>query len=412
METLKLAIIGCGEIFISHWDGYVEQYEKGFRDFEITAFCDLDITRAEEYAQKYKEVFGKEAAVFKSVDEMLNSEVEFAAVSIQIPHNVHHVEAMKCLKAKKHVVIEKPLAITLKAAKMMMDCAKENGVALKIMEDYRYALSERAAAWAVRTGLIGQPRVLNVMDIALRQWSWDWRDEKYIAGGGWTLDGGIHFVDLWMNILGGVKRVTAVSRCYDNIRYKKFIKKKTKANEKAISKYRKTRSIQFVERENLEDPVESNLEDTTSAILEFENGVLGTWVVSRAATGRLDRTFCLSGSEGSLLWKDGIYDYNNDLVISWEELQEEFLENITKEEEEFLFPHGLRKTMALEQREFIDFLFGRRELEVTAEVGYRDLAVAYAVYESAELKQSVLVEDVMNLKVANYQDDINKVLEI
>ncbi|MDR1550527.1 MAG: Gfo/Idh/MocA family oxidoreductase [Hungatella sp.] len=412
MKKLKFAIIGCGEIFLSHWEGYVEQREKGFDDFEIAAFCDLDLARARKYAGKYKKVFGKEAAVFQNTDDLLHSETDFQVASIQIPHSSHHVEAIKCLNEKKHVMIEKPLAITLKAARMMMDCAIENGVQLKILEDYRYALSERAAAWAVRTGLIGQPRILNVMDIALRQWSWDWRDEKYIAGGGWTLDGGIHFADLWMNILGPVEKVTAVSRVYDNIRYKKFVKKKVRANDEAISQYRKTRSIQLVERRNLEEPMESNLEDTTSAFLEFENGVLGTWVVSRSATGRLDRTFCLSGSEGSLIWKKGIYDCNNDMIVSWNELQEEFLSKITSEEREFLFPKGLAKTMALEQREFIDYLYGRRELEVTAQTGYEDLALVYAVYESAAVGQSVLVKDVMELKAHRYQEEINKVLKI
>ncbi len=412
MEKVKIAIVGCGEIFIDHWTGYVEQYNKGFRDFEITAFCDLDIKRAEEYATKYKEVFKADAAVFQNVDQMLASDIDFSLVSIQIPHSEHHKEALKCLKAKKNVMIEKPLAITLKAAKSMMKCADDNGVTLKVMEDYRYALSERAAAWAVESGLIGTPRLLNVMDIGLRQWSWGWRDEKYIAGGGWTLDGGIHFIDLWMNILGPIKRVTAVSRCYDNVRYKTFKKKKSKANINTISKYRKTRSLQMIERENLSNPIKTDLEDTTSAILEFENGVLGTWVVSRAATGRHDRTFVLSGSEGALIWKDGIYNYNNDMVINWDELQEVFLNNISKEQKELLFPNGLRKTMGLEQREFIDYLLGRRSLEVTAETGYNDLAVAYSVYESAVLGKSVLVDEIMNLKIQNYQNDINSALGI
>jgi predicted dehydrogenase len=126
--------------------------------------------------------------------------------------------------------------------------------------------------------MIGTPRLMTMMDVGLRQWYWDWRDHKYVAGGAWTLDGGIHFGDLWMNILGPVRRVQAVSRTYDTTRYKQFDAKK---NDKPTS-YRKTRSLLSVNPETCGEPVESDLEDTTSAVLEFENGVLGTWLVSRA----------------------------------------------------------------------------------------------------------------------------------
>lgn len=408
MKKFKVAVIGCGGIFYSHWDGYTEQFDKGFDDFELVAFCDLVEERAREFADKYYEAKGIRAKIFASVDDLLNSDVEFSIAELQVPHDVHHTLAMKIMDTGKHVMTEKPLAITMRAAKMMMDCAEKNGVILKVMENYRYSLEERSAAWAVKSGMIGTPRLLTMMDVGLRQWYWDWRDHKFIAGGAWTIDGGIHFCDLWMNILGPVKRVQAVSKTYDTIRYKNFRKAE---NEQPVA-YRKTRSLLAVNPETFGEPVESDLEDTTSAILEFENGVLGTWLVSRSAPGEVDRRISIAGSEGTIVWDKGISDYTGKVVISWDELRKMYLDSLSDDEKEFWFPRGLRHTIALEQREFFDFLNGKRELEVTDETGYRDLAVPYAVYEAAETGHAVLVEDVMTLKEETYQKQLNDALGI
>ncbi|MBQ2817919.1 MAG: Gfo/Idh/MocA family oxidoreductase [Clostridia bacterium] len=409
MEKIKIAVVGCGGIFANHWTGYIEQRDKGFNDFEIVAFCDLIPERAQAYADKYEEAFGTKAKVFSSVDALIASDVDYKVASVQVPHSEHHKVAIPLMRAGKHIMIEKPLAITMRAAKMMMDEAKKCGVVLKVLENYRYAVSERAAAWAVKSGMIGTPRMVTMMDVGLRQWYWEWRDHKYIAGGAWTIDGGIHFADLWMNILGPVRRVTAIKRTYDNIRYKKFAQQdeSQQAKENA-TKYRKTRSLLSVNPDTFGEPIESDLEDTTSALLEFDNGVIGTWLVTRSAPGFVDRGITIAGSEGSLKWYVGIIDYAQNIVVTWEDLQKQYLESLTKEESEFWFPGGLRDTMALEQREFFDFLKGERELEVTADTGYLDMAIPYAVYESAEKGDWVTVQDVMDLKEEAYQSDINK----
>lgn len=406
MEKIKVAVIGCGGIFRDHWDGYEEQLSKGFDDFELVAFCDLIAERAQNYANKYKEATGKQAAVFTSVDELLTSGPAFDVAEVQVPHAEHHKVAIRCLKAGKHVMIEKPLGITMRAAKEMMNCARENGVTLKVMENYRYWQTERAAFWAVRSGMIGTPRMMSMMDVGLRQWYWEWRDHKFVAGGAWTLDGGIHFADLWSVILGPVRRVQAVSRTYDTQRYKKY----EKAEEQKPVTYRKTRSLLEVNPETFGEPVTSDEEDTTSAILEFDNGVIGTWLVTRAAPGNVNRDFIFMGSEGSLVWGKGIYDYKGELVIEWQKLRQMYVESLSAEEKEFLFPRDMQNSMALEQREFFDYLQGKRELEVTDEVGYYDLAVPYAVYEAAATGRAVTVQDVMDLKEETYQREINEYL--
>ncbi len=105
-------------------------------------------------------------------------------------------------------------------------------------------------------------------------------------------------------------------------------------------------------------------------------------------------------------------DYKEDIVIDWQKLKDMYLDSLSDGEKEFWFPRGLNHTMALEQREFFDFLHGKRALEVTDETGYLDLALPYAVYEAAAAGHSVLLEDVMNLREETYQKEINERLGI
>jgi predicted dehydrogenase len=135
MDSIRIAVVGCGGIFSAHWEGYQEQLAKGFDDFELVAFCDLVEEKARDYADKYLAATGKQAKVFTSVEEMLASDADFQVVSLQVPHAVHHTLAIRCLNAGKHVMTEKPLGITMRAAKRMMEAAKANGVTLKVMEN-------------------------------------------------------------------------------------------------------------------------------------------------------------------------------------------------------------------------------------------------------------------------------------
>ena len=403
MSEIRIAVVGCGGIFNDHWNAYLQQFEKGFNDFEIVAFCDIVKERAEAFADKWNKAKGTKPAVFASVEELLASGVEFEVAEVQVPHNVHHSVEITLMKAGKHIMTEKPLGMTMRAAKLMMDCARENNVTLKVMENYRYDSRERAAAWAVRSGMIGTPRTLTMLDTGIRQWYWDWRDHKNIAGGCWTLDGGIHFADLWMNILGPVKSVQAVSAAYDTTRYKSY----DKTEERQDFKYRNTRSLLKVNPDTFGEPIESDLEDTTSAVLEFECGVIGTWLVSRSSTGFNERKIVIAGSRGALEWGEGIKDYTGETVIGWDELEKMYFDSLTDEEKEFFFPGGLSHTIALEQREFFDFYNGKRELEVTDETGYLDLAVPYAVYESAATGRKISIADVMALREETYQKALN-----
>ena len=411
MNKVKIALIGCGRMASGHLIGLGTIHDRGYDDYEIVAFCDILESNAQSFSDEYKKMTGLEVPVVVGVDSLLKSDIDFAAAALMLPHVDHHTEIIKLIKAGKHILTEKPLGITLRAAKMIMDAAKENNVILQVAENYRLSPDERAIAWAIKSGRIGTPRVLYMLDVGERLWHWDWRDELDVAGGAWTVDGGVHFADLWMNALGDVNRVTGISKTFSTKRYKKFnIDESTKALMNTQMKdYRKTRSLLPANPDSFGEPVEATVEDTTSAILEFDSGVIGTWLVSRAAPGKVSREITVHGSEGSITWNIGIMNYRGEVVTTQEVLTEEYMNSLSDDEKEFLFPSGITDTLAIEWRYFIDALTKGRTLEVPGMVGYKAMAVPMAVYESAALNgQPVLMQDVLDLKIENYQKEINK----
>ena len=94
------------------------------------------------------------------------------------------------------------------------------------------------------------------------------------------MDGGVHYADLFRYHVGEVKTLYAISRAHSTTRYRN--------------------------REELTDPVEATVEDTTMAVMGFENGVSGEWSSTNVAPGRGFSSHALHGSEGSLTWGVGL----------------------------------------------------------------------------------------------------------
>jgi predicted dehydrogenase len=312
------------------------------------------------------------------VEEMLSLEPQIQAVDICIVHKEHHTVAIKCLEAKKHTTIEKPLAITIRTAREILDSAEKNGCILQVAENYRRAPSERAINWAIKEGMIGKLRMLYWEDIFERLWYWGWRDHKELAGGGWTLDGGVHFADLFRYHIGEVEELYAISKTYNPVRFR--------------------------DKDRLSDPVEITVEDTTMALLKFENGVIGNWVLTNSAPGKKINLRAIYGDKGCIVWNDGVYI--GDERKSIEDLEKEFINSLSTHEREKLFPSGITDTIAIELKEFFDAVLGVGEIETTGLVGLKDEAICMAVYESSLLNLPVKIRDIEECRIENYQNQL------
>jgi len=381
-EALKLGIVGCGGMAGAHRKGLQKLWEAGLRDILVTAVCDTIQERTEQMARELAAFQGTEPKRYQSVERMLESQPELEAIDIVTDHKSHHTLALQCFAAGKHVTIEKPLAITIKAGLLMIEAAKKAGKLLHVAENYRRAPAERAINWAVRHGRIGTPRIIYWVDIGERRWYWGWRDHREIAGGGWSLDGGVHFADLFRYHVGEVKTLFAVSKAYDRIRYR--------------------------DRENLRDPIEATVEDTTLATLDFENGVTGQWASTNSAPGHKAGVRALYGSEGAIVWGEGLV--LRDGKISMEDLIKEHGAALTKDERERLFPNGVTDTIATELYEFYRAVRHGEPMDVDGVQGLKDEAISIAIYESAALGRPVQIARVESGRISAYQDDINRAL--
>ena len=380
-DKLTLALIGCGGMMGAHVAGYKELYDAKLRDFDIIACCDVDEARANAMAASIAEFQGRKPEVYSSVDALLGTEQGLMACDISVVHRQHHTVAIPCLEAGKHVTIEKPLGFTMRTGKMMLDAAGKAGVKFQVAENYRRDPTMRAIQWAVKSGRIGDVRMILWHDCGERLWYWTWREHKHQAGGGWPLDGGVHFADLFRYHIGPVVDVYCDTRQYTPFRYE---------NANPLG--------------GKQIPVD--VEDTTFAMLRFEGDVLGSWLSTAAAPGGGFSKRIIYGSEGSLDFGEGIRSRTEEVAIA--KLVDEYRLQLSCEDEARLFPACITNTVATELKEFVDACLLGTPIETDGLEGYKAEAICFALYESAWLRRPVTLAEVEALEVEGYQKELNE----
>ena len=164
MERLQLALVGCGGMSGAHVRGLEALWQAGIRDIQVVACCDVVEESARQRAQEITAFQRRKPTVYTDVEQMLKRSKGIEAVDICALHSHHHLLAGACLAAGKHVIIEKPLAITLRAGRQILDAALDNRRILAVAENYRRSLAERARQWAIASGRIGKPRTFYWQD--------------------------------------------------------------------------------------------------------------------------------------------------------------------------------------------------------------------------------------------------------
>ena len=203
-ETLRIALIGCGRISKNHFDAI-----RKVDGLSLAAVCDIDAERAGRA--------GKEQGVpaYRSLDEMLRaSETEspFDIVAVCTPSGLHSAHGAAAAHAGKHVVTEKPMAISLTQADDLVHACDEAGVQLFVVKQNRLNPPVQLLKRAVDKGRFGRIYMANV---TVR---WQRPQEYYDAEpwrGTWEFDGGAimnqasHYVDLIQWLVGPVESVLA-----------------------------------------------------------------------------------------------------------------------------------------------------------------------------------------------------------
>ena len=206
MKTLNVAVIGTGVIATTkHIPCLLNR-----KDVKIVAVCDID----KEKAEKAKADLGlADAYVCTDYMDIVNDK-NIDVVQVCTPNPSHYPITMAALKAGKHVHCEKPLALTYKDAREMVDTAKELGLKLTSGTQWRYNPAPMKMKQMVKDGVFGDIYYVKSSQLRPRRLpAYGVYTSKEGNGGGVLLDGGPHSIDLpmWLTDNYDVKSVYGVT---------------------------------------------------------------------------------------------------------------------------------------------------------------------------------------------------------
>lgn len=200
-RKINYAIVGCGAISRTHIRA-LKQMEKAV----LYAVCDKSKERAEEAAAETG------ALVYTDLDDMLGDK-NVDAVIILTASGMHGDMGMKAAKAGKHVIVEKPIDISVIKAKQLIRVCDENNVTLSCIFQHRYDKDTKELIKAVREGRLGTLHAGCCHTKWYRGQAYydevEWRGTRQYDGGGALMNQGIHQLDLFQYIMGEVDEVFA-----------------------------------------------------------------------------------------------------------------------------------------------------------------------------------------------------------
>ena len=401
-HPIRLGVVGCARILPAHLRALATLQHAGIDRVRITALCARRIDDAVMFRKRGEGPRPRTPASANENDplgaphryvsdlhddwrDMLDRDV-VDAVLILTSVGSHHQVALDALRAGKHVLVEKPLAISVRAGRAIVDEARTRGLVAGVAETQRYTERSRALRWVLEQGLVGNPQLWLSGGIG-GEWAPDrvvahtpWRHRKLEAGGGPAIDHGVHLMHQIRYLMGDLDEVSALTRTWEPTRIDR----------------RPGGTMAEVVNE---------LEDVYLAQFRFTSGAIGSTFSSWGGHGERSglepgpivyaSAGCIKGD--AVFGDDGPLGRAGDLLAA----------NGDPELREAFFPAGLRDPFALELLDFIRAVDAGTDMETSATEGVADLASAYAILESSTAGTAVRVEDVVSGAVALYQEEID-----
>jgi predicted dehydrogenase len=201
MNNINFGIIGCG--FISSLHAYALNNIEGAK---LKGVYDLNMGNGKNFAKKYDAIYYDDINdLFKNID----------AVSICTPSGFHKEYAVKAAQAGKHIVIEKPLALTLSDCDEIIAACKQNNVKSTVISQLRYSDALKNLKYAVDNGYLGKLVSGSISMKYYRSPEYyenSWHGTIRLDGGGALMNQGIHGIDILQYVMGGIKKVYGISK--------------------------------------------------------------------------------------------------------------------------------------------------------------------------------------------------------
>lgn len=195
MSELRMAIVGCGAVTeLLHRPALLAR-----TDCRVTALVDRSLDRLGALGRAIPQA--RRAA---TVGEVLD---DIDAAIVAVPHFLHASIACELLRAGKHVLVEKPMALSSAECDQMLAAAKASGAAIAVGHMRRFCPAVAFARALLRSGVLGDTRSVDVEDGVVFGWpvesDFQFRREK--AGGGVLVDTGAHTLDMLLGWFGDVE---------------------------------------------------------------------------------------------------------------------------------------------------------------------------------------------------------------
>jgi predicted dehydrogenase len=333
-KKVKIGMIGAG--FVG--DIHHQSISTWVHNAEVTAVASPN--SGEKFASEHGIARG-----YRDYRDLL-ADREIDIVDIGIPNDLHCQVVLDAAKAGKHIIIEKPLCVTLEEADLMIDACKKAGVLLMYAEELLFAPKYVRVKKLIEEGAVGEPFLAKQSEEhpgPHMGWFWDVNR----SGGGVLLDMGCHSIEYTRWLLGRPKVKSVVSHLATYVH-----QGKTKG------------------------------EDTSYTIIEYEGGKMAMLENSWAKGGGVDDRCEVYGKKGhtraDLLRGSSLLTYSEEgygYAVEKAGSTQGYTFTMFEENWNYGFPQ--------EMQHFVNCTLGRETCMVTGEDGREVLKIIYAAYQSA-----------------------------
>lgn len=336
-RKLRFAMVGCGRVSGKH----LSAIASGRIPAELVAVCDRVVEKARAKAEEYGVPY------YADYHEMIRRHPEIDVVDVTTPTGYHADHVVDLARYGKHIVVEKPMALTVEDCERMIAACARCGCRLFVVKQNRYNRAVQVTRRALEEGRFGKIVLGTVRVRWCRFQSYyqqdDWR-------GTWKMDGGVmaqqasHHLDLLQWFMGPIDTMQCLTA---------------------------TRLL------NIE------VEDTAVAIFRFQSGALGLFEATVATRPRdLEGSLSLLGEKGSVV----IGGPAVNRILHWEFVdsrpEDETIRHEFSGDVPNVYGHGHGPYLA----DVVDAILNNRQRAVDAEEGKRNVEILTAVYESAALR--------------------------
>ncbi|WP_026568391.1 Gfo/Idh/MocA family protein [Bacillus sp. UNC41MFS5] len=243
MELLQVCVIGTGSISDMHLASYANN-----QNAVLYGVYDYSKERAEETAKKYGI-----GIVYDSLEEVYH-DPHIDAVSICTWNNSHAEISINALKSGKHVLVEKPLSVTVEEALKVEEAARKYNKTLQVGFVRRFATNTRVLKSFIDQGKLGEIYYAKATCLRRLGNPGGWFADKERSGGGPLLDLGVHIIDICWYLMGRPKVKSISGNTYRQL-----------GNRGNVENLRFYKAADY-------DKGKNTVEDLANALITFENG--------------------------------------------------------------------------------------------------------------------------------------------